>query len=186
MVPRWWRNRMGKPLFSHRFIKRSLEFWATSTKQLLNAGGGHRAPEKAAHSLWKEVGQNIKDKMREKRVMTVTHSRKVVVKEEKFPNSRKFSYRWVCGEFWNLRGQRNWEKNKNKNKNTEYAPNWNCQRRSSLDAHVCLQWAGSGQGVTGCMPKVRTRPESPEDNLRGLTWDSNTNCGIARERGKKR
>ena len=27
------------------------------------------------------------------------------MKEEKFPNSRKSSHRWVCGEFWNLRGQ---------------------------------------------------------------------------------
>ena len=35
-----------------------------------------------------------------------------VMKEEKFPNS------WVCEEFWNLRGQHNWEENKNKN-NTE-------------------------------------------------------------------
>ena len=36
------------------------------------------------------------------------------------------------------------------------------------------------------MPRVRTRPESPEDNLRELTRDSNPNCGIARERGKKK
>ena len=32
-----------------------------------------------------------------------------VVKEDKFPNSRKPSHRQVCGEFWNLRGQHNWE-----------------------------------------------------------------------------
>ena len=30
-----------------------------------------------------------------------------VVKEEKFPNTRKPSHQWVCGEFWNLRGQHN-------------------------------------------------------------------------------
>ena len=30
-----------------------------------------------------------------------------VMKEEKFPNSRTPSHRWVCGEFWNLRGQHN-------------------------------------------------------------------------------
>ena len=34
----------------------------------MNAGGGHQAPRKAAHSLLKEVGQNIKDKKRDKRV----------------------------------------------------------------------------------------------------------------------
>jgi len=39
-----------------------------NAEQLLNAGGGHQAPRKAAHSLPKEVGQNIKDKRRDKRV----------------------------------------------------------------------------------------------------------------------
>ena len=34
----------------------------------MNPGGGHQAPRKAAHSLQKEVGQNIKDKKRDKRV----------------------------------------------------------------------------------------------------------------------
>ena len=38
------------------------------TKQLLNTGGGHQEPRKAAHSLWKEVGQNIKNKKGDKRV----------------------------------------------------------------------------------------------------------------------
>ena len=28
---------------------------------------------------------------------------------------------------------------------------------------------GAEQGGTGCMPRVRTRPECPEDNLRELT-----------------
>ena len=48
----------GDYFLTHKFIKRLFECWATSTKQLLNAGGGHQAPLKAAHSLWKEVGQN--------------------------------------------------------------------------------------------------------------------------------
>jgi len=34
-----------------------------------------------------------------------------VVKKEKFPSSRKPSHRWVCGEFWNIRGQHNQEEN---------------------------------------------------------------------------
>ena len=38
------------------------------------------------------------------------------MKEEKFPNSRKPSHRWVCGEFWNLRGQHNQEEKKKKTK----------------------------------------------------------------------
>ena len=30
--------------------------------------------------------------------------------------------------------------------------------------------------------RVRTGPECPEGNLKELTWDSNLNCWIARER----
>ena len=41
---------------------------AEQIPQLLNTGGGHQAPRKAAHCLQKEVGQNIKDKKRDKRV----------------------------------------------------------------------------------------------------------------------
>ena len=50
-----------------------------------------------------------------------THPREGVVKEETFPNIRKPSHQWVCGEFWNLRGQHNQEEKK-QNK-TEYIPN---------------------------------------------------------------
>ena len=52
------------------------------------------------------------------------------------------------------------------------------------DARVGHQRPGAGQGGAGCMLRVRTGPECPEDNLRELMWDSNPNCGIARERGK--
>ena len=38
------------------------------------------------------------------------------MKREKFPNSREPSHRWVCGEFWNFRGQHNKEKKKKKKK----------------------------------------------------------------------
>ena len=44
---------------------------------------------------------------------------------------------------------------------------------------------GAVQGGMRCMLRVRTRPECPEDNLRELTWDSNPNCGIARERKER-
>ena len=53
----------------HKFIKRSFECWATSTKQLLNTGRRHHAPRKPAYSLQKEVGQNIQEKKRDKRGM---------------------------------------------------------------------------------------------------------------------
>ena len=34
----------------------------------MNAGRGHHVPRKAAHSLQKEVGKNIKNKKRDKRI----------------------------------------------------------------------------------------------------------------------
>ena len=49
-----------------------------------------------------------------------------IMKEEKFPRSRKLSHRWVCGEFWNLRKQHNREE---KNP-TEYTPNRNCRKEN--------------------------------------------------------
>ena len=36
------------------------------------------------------------------------HPGEGVMKEEKFPHSRKHSHRHVSGELWNLRGQHNW------------------------------------------------------------------------------
>ena len=68
--------------------------------------------------------------------------REGVLKEEKLPYSRKPSHRWVCVEFWDLRGQHNWEK---KIKPTEYSSNSNCQQRNSPDARVRYQRAGAGQ-----------------------------------------
>ena len=57
----------GDHFLPHKFIERTFECWANSTKQLPNAGRGHQALKKAAYCLWKEVGQNIKDKKRDKR-----------------------------------------------------------------------------------------------------------------------
>ena len=50
-----------------------------------------------------------KQKRETKEVGMEIHPRKGVLKEEKFPNTRKHSHQQVCGEFWNLRGQHNWE-----------------------------------------------------------------------------
>ena len=51
-------------------------------KQLLNAGRGHQALRKAAHCLQKEVGKNIKDKKRDKGVVTELRPGKGVLKRE--------------------------------------------------------------------------------------------------------
>ena len=106
-VLRWWRNRTGDHFLPDKFIKRSFECWATSTKQFLNADGEYQAPRKAAHSLQKEVGQNIKENREEKKELeSETRPKEGVVKEEKFQNSRKPSHRCVCGVYWSLRGQK--------------------------------------------------------------------------------
>ena len=63
--------------------------------------------------------------------------RKGVLKE-KFPNTRKPSHRRVCGESWNLGGQRNLEeKQTNKQTNpTDYVPNGNSQQRSTPNTRI--------------------------------------------------
>ena len=38
---------------------------------------------------------------------------------------------------------------------------------------------GLGREGRAALLRVRTRPESPEGNLRELTWDSKPDCGIA-------
>ena len=45
------------------------------------------------------------------------HPKEGVLKEEKFPNTRKTSHQRVYGEFWNLRGQHNWEEKKKRQQN---------------------------------------------------------------------
>ena len=57
----------GDHFLSYKFIQRTIERWTNFTKQLLIASRGHQAPRKAAHCLWREVGQNIKDKKGDKR-----------------------------------------------------------------------------------------------------------------------
>ena len=99
------------------------------------------------------------------------HPREGVVKEEKFPNTRKPSHRWVCGEFWNLRGQHNREKtNKQQQQQTptDYAPKLNSHWRSSSDAPVRQKPQGAEQGDAGFMLRVRTVPKCPGDNLREI------------------
>ena len=67
-VLRWQRNRTGRPLSPPQIHQKIIWMLSNSTKQLLNTGGGHQAPRKAAPCLQKDAGQNIKDKKRDKRV----------------------------------------------------------------------------------------------------------------------
>ena len=72
----------GDHFLPYKFIERTFERWANSTKQLLITSRGHQVSRKAAHCLQKEVGQNIKDKKRDKRVRDGDHPRKGVLIEE--------------------------------------------------------------------------------------------------------
>ena len=58
----------------------------------------------------------MKDKRDTKELGTETCPREGVMKEGKFPKSRKLSHQWACGEFWNLRGQHSQEKKRKKKK----------------------------------------------------------------------
>ena len=57
----------GDHFLSYKFIERTTERGTKFTKQLLIASRGQQAPIEAAHCLRKEIGQNIKDKKRDKR-----------------------------------------------------------------------------------------------------------------------
>ena len=99
---------------------------------------------------------------------TDTHLREGVVKEEKFPNTRKPSHWWVCEEFWNLRGHHNWEGKKKKNSQIMHLT-----ATPSGEVAQTLASATSKQGLNrearAALLRVGTRPECPEGNLRELT-----------------
>ena len=72
-----------------------------------------------------------------KELGTETHPTKGILKEGKFPKTRKTSHQQVCGEFWNLREQHNWEEKKQKqNKTHSYVPDGNSQQKSSPEVHI--------------------------------------------------
>ena len=61
-------------------------------------------------------------------------------------------------------------------------PKNNSQQKSTPDGRIATSKWGLNGEERAILLRVRTRPESPEGNLRELTRDSNLNCGIARER----
>ena len=124
-------------------------------QQLLNAGRGYQAPRKAAHSLLKEVGQNIKDKKRDKRLRDGDPS--WGGNREGGEVSRQQEAFSQVGLWGVLESQRATEPG-GKN-STEYVPNHDSQQRSSPDARVWHQQVGAGWGGSGCMLRTRTWPE---------------------------
>ena len=88
--------------------------------------------------------------------------------KEKFPNSRKPSHGWVCGDFWNLRGQHNQVEKRKMPQNmhlTATARRVVAQMLTSATSHRLDReaWAAS------LVLRVRTRPECPEDYMREST-----------------
>ena len=95
------------------------------------------------------------------------------MKENKFPNTRKPSYQRVCREFRNLRGQ---HKQAGVGGGVGADPQYmhlttipSGEVAQMLASTTSEQGLGAEQGGAGCMLRVRTRPECPEDNLRELT-----------------
>ena len=93
-----------------------------------------------------------------------THPGEGVMKEQ-FPNSRKPSHWQICGEFWNSKSNiTGWKKKKK-------TPQKRCLTTtpSREVAQMLASATGGWTGSKGCMLRVRTRPECPEENLRELT-----------------
>ena len=88
--------------------------------------------------------------------------------KEKFPNSKKLSHRWVCGEFWNLRGQHNQEK-KTTPQNICLTTNANQEVAQTLTSATSKWGLDREAWAASSVLRVRTRPECPEDNQRELT-----------------
>ena len=131
-----------------KFIKRSFEYGATSTEQLMNAGRGHQTLRKAAQTLQKEVGQNIKGENRTKGIRDRDPSwggssdRGDISTQQETP---------LTGVSVGSLDISEGNITKKKKKHPQNAPNRNYQwRSSSSDAHICQQQVGAGQEGEDC------------------------------------
>ena len=77
-----------------------------------------------------------------------THPGEEVVKEEKFPDSRKPSHRWVCGEFWNLRGQQNQEEKTPQNMCLTTTPS---REVAQMLVSGTSKWGLDGEAQAACL-----------------------------------
>ena len=69
------------------------------------------------------------------------------VVKEKFPNTRKPSQWWVCGGFWNLRGQHNQGKTKTLIRRLTATPSG---KVAQMLMSATSNW-GAEQGGAGCI-----------------------------------
>ena len=105
-------DRMGDHFLPYKFMERTFERWANSTKQLPIASRGHQASRKAAHCLWKEVGQNIKGKKRDKRARDGDPSREGSRNRGSIQTPGNPLTGGSGGSFWISEGNLNGRKNK--------------------------------------------------------------------------
>ena len=91
---------LGDHFLSYKFIKRITEQRANFTKQLLITSWGHQAPRKASHCLRKKVGQNIKDKKRDKRAKDGEPSREGSLNRGSFQTPGNSRTGGSGGSFW--------------------------------------------------------------------------------------
>ena len=142
-MPRWWRNRKGRPLSPQQIYQKII--WMLNNFHKRTSECCQRKPGTQKGSPFSLKGGRTKYKKTKKETKelgTETCPGEGIVKM--FPHNRKPSHRQVCGEFWNLRGQHNQEKNKQTNwKPKEYMSNHTCKWRSSPDARVHHQRAGA-------------------------------------------
>ena len=81
-----------------------------------------------------------------------THPGEEVLKQEKFPNTRKPSHRQVCGEFWNLRGQHKQEEKLNKkNPQIMLLTATPCREVAQMLASGTSQWGLNREVWAACL-----------------------------------
>ena len=179
-VLRWWRNRTGRPLYLPQIHWKII--WMLNNFHETTFEHWWRTPGTQKASPFSLKGGRTKYK-RQKRGW-----RPVLGKElwRSFQTPGNSLTGGSVGSFGISEGNIIRKLTHTHTHTHRIPPNHNSQWRRSPDACCRHQWAGAEQGGTGCMLRVRTRPEYPEDNLRELTWDSNPNCGaISREKKKK-
>ena len=112
-VLRWRRNRMERPLSPPQIHQKNIWMLSKFHKTTSECWQRTSGTQKVSHCLWKEVGQNIKDKNRDIRVRDGDLSQGGS-HEGEVSKHQETSHRRVCGEFWSLRGQHNQEGKINK------------------------------------------------------------------------
>ena len=130
----------------YKFIERTSERRANFTKQLLIASWGHQVPRNEAQCLHKEVGQNIKDKQRDKRAKDGDPSREGSLNRGSFQTQGNTLTGGSGGSFWISEGNLT---ERGRIKPTDYVPKSNSQQKSTPDARICHQQVGAERRGAG-------------------------------------